>query len=438
MKRRTIFIGIFLFSVLLFSLNYGFTTAKSDTDDDGIDDKFEELNKREIDIVTEANEITIESIRKSDKKKDLISTNIVYDEEGLRFQIGYKPTLESDFLLLFGISFRELIEFNDTDLNGIYNPEVDQTIQNFSIGEFSPHIYENSTYPSGSVLHHFQIQTENNTFTAHIYFSEEFTLIENALILPTQARINIEISNFTYNNCNSQLALYTRLISEADYQIQEHTEDEKHNYAENEEGAITTIEKYVGFFTWNNIAKVDNVSKSVNTSEIMPDPLEENAKKIYINYPYGDQIYHYSKFGIEGLLIFEQATSLIPIIVFVSIIGALSVVAVYSIYQYKKNKLPTKIRKRPGEDDYIEFLQDDDFDYLFDSELALQILQQEGAIEKLYNKGDINVTAISLNFYETINKFGFKENEKQEFIKEMLSLPPQERELILKEMIRNP
>ncbi|MFW9941881.1 MAG: hypothetical protein ACFFFT_12635 [Candidatus Thorarchaeota archaeon] len=434
MKRRTVFIGLFLCNILLFISICGFSTAKSDTDGDGIDDKFEELNKREIDLVIEANEISIESISKNDERKDLISTNIVYDEDGLRFQIGYKPTLESDFTLLFGISFRELIEFVDTDLNGIYNPEVDPTIQNFSIGEFIPHVYENSTYPSGSVLHHFQIQTENKTFTAHIYFAEEFVLLEDTLLLPTQARINIEISNFTYLNSSSQLALYTRLDSEAEYQIQENTEDEKYGYAENEQGAITSLENLIGFFTWNNIAKIDNASKNVLISGIVPDTHEENTDMLFINYPYGIQINHYSKIGFQGLLIFEKTTSFLPIVIFVLILGALSVVALYSIYHYKKHKLPSHIQKRPGEDDYLEFLEDDDFDYLFDSSVALQILQREGAIEKLYHKGDINITAISADFYEIINQFGFKESEKQEFVKEMLSLSPKERELILKEM----
>jgi hypothetical protein len=437
MKRGTVFIGLFLFSILFFTPICGFTAAKSDTDGDGIDDNFEELNKREIDLVIEANEISIESIRKSDKNKDLISTNIVYDEDGLRFQIGYKPTLESDFILLFGISFRELIEFVDKDLNGIYNPEVDDTIQNFSIGEFSPHVYENSTCPSGSVLHHLQIQTENDTFTAHIYFAEEFTLLEDTLLLPTQARINIEISNFTYLNSSSQLALYTRLDSETDYQIQENTEDEKYGYAEHEQGAITSIENLIGFFTWNNIAKIDNTSKNVLTSEIIPDTHQETADMLYINYPYGQQINHYSKIGFEGLLKFEKTTSFLPIVIFALILGALSLVAAYSIYHYKKHKLPSHIQKRPGEDDYLEFLEEDDFDFLFDSELALQILEREGAIEKLYNKGDINITAITVDFYEMIDQFGFKETEKQEFIKEMLSLSPQERQLILEEMIKS-
>ena len=63
------------------------------------------------------------------------------------------------------------------------------------------------------------------------------------------------------------------------------------------------------------------------------------------------------------------------------------------------------------------------------------MLGEEGGIEKLYFKGDLNITAVSADFYDKVNQFGFEENEKTQFIKEMLSLPPRERELILKEMI---
>ncbi len=72
---------------------------------------------------------------------------------------------------------------------------------------------------------------------------------------------------------------------------------------------------------------------------------------------------------------------------------------------------------------------------LFDTKVALQILEEEDAIRNLYDKGDINITAISNDFYETIDNFGFKGNEKSEFIKEMLSLRPFEREVILRDML---
>jgi hypothetical protein len=435
MNKKIIIIGVFLLSSLLFSINCGFTTAFSDADEDSIDDEFEHLNKREIEYVIDGNEISVESIRKGDKKKDLISTIIVYNEDGVQFQIGYKSTLESEYDIIFRITFREIIEYIDMDMDDIYNPEIDQNIQNFSLNEFSPLLYENSTCPSGSVIHHFQIQTENQTFIAHIYFAEEFTLVENALILPSQVRINIEISNFTYVNTSSQLALYTRLDSETNFEIQEDTEDEINGYAENEKEVITSTDGKVGFLSWNGDAKIDNFSKNVLSSEITPDDHIGTSEKLYNNYLNGTQIFHSYKIGIEDMLIYVTNPSPIPLMIFIIVIGALSAVVSYSIYHARQQERITKSHKRPGEEDYMEILESEEIDYLFDSKLALQILEEKDAIEKLYNKGEISLTIISSDFYEKIDKLGIPKDEKEEFIKEMLSLHPKERDLFLQELM---
>ncbi|MFX1280817.1 MAG: hypothetical protein ACFFA3_15685 [Promethearchaeota archaeon] len=435
MKKSKKLMGILFFSVLLIIITCKFTIASNDKDGDGIDDKLEQLNKREIDYTIEGSEISIESVRNGDHRKDLISTTIVCSEDGIQFLIGYKSNLESDFELMFSITFREIIEFIDNDENGIYNPEVDKNIQNFSLNEFSPIYYENSTDDYGSVIHYFRIQTVNETFTAHIYFSEEFSLLENTLILPTQAIINIEISNFPYLNFSSQLSLYTRLESEGNYERQEDTEDERNKYAENEQGVMTTMGDDIGFFTWKENAKIDNFPETVVSSEILPDDHIESAEKLYINYMNGTHISHSAKIGIEGLLVIPQSSSLIPIIVISLVIGALSVISVYSIIHTNKQDLPTKDYKRPGEEDYTEILEADLYDSLFDSTLALQIFEEKGAIEKLYHKGDINITTISSDFFEKVNNLGLEKGDQQNFIREMLSIPPKERELFLKEMI---
>lgn len=434
MKKTKKILGIFLIGVILVCSSSGFTVADVDSDDDNIDDNLEALNKREIDVTIEANEIYLESIRKSENKRDLIMANIVYDADGIRFQVGYKSNLEEEFELLFSISFHKLIEFVDIDFDGVYDPEIDHSIQNYSINDFSPVFYQNSTCPSGSLLHHFQIQTENETFSADIYFAEEFTLVNSKLLLPTQAKIDISIANFTFLNSSSQLALFSTLQSETTFERQETTEDEVNGYAENEEGVITTTEKYVGFYTWNENATVDDILKNVRTSEILEDLYIENTQIIYHNYPRGDTTYHSFKIGIEGILLFETG-SLLPLIVFAIIIGALSSVAAYSLYHARIKKKPSKIRRREGEKAYLDLFEEDEYETLFDSKLALQVLEGEDAIDKLYHKGDINITVVSEDFYEVIDQTGLEESEKLDFIKDMLSLSPHERDLILKDMI---
>ena len=64
----------------------------------------------------------------------------------------------------------------------------------------------------------------------------------------------------------------------------------------------------------------------------------------------------------------------------------------------------------------------------------LQIFEEENAIDRISKLGDINLTAISEDFLETINTFDWEYDEKEEFIKELLALTPKERKEILNEM----
>ncbi|MFX0076496.1 MAG: hypothetical protein ACFE96_13725 [Candidatus Hermodarchaeota archaeon] len=440
-KNRALLVSVLLIVILLFNVNSGYSRAidssigtSSDADKDGIDDNFEKLNERKVEIEYTANEATIVSSGLSNDKKDQITIEIALSEEGILFQTSYKPNPESECKLTYGIIFYALIEFVDIDFDGNYNPEIDQYIQNLTLGEFSPIFYEKTVIKGERYLHKLGISTDNKNFSLEVYIAEEFTLIDNFLITPTQARVMVEIANFKYVNGSSQLALYTRLDPEGDYLEQEKTEDEENGYASNEAGITTTMNDFTGFFTWNESAIVDDKLKNVVTGEILPDEYMENGKKLYISYNRGFLIRHYTKIGIEDLLITEEFPFL-SVFFLVLAIGAASSIVVYSYYHKKKSKLPMKTDNRYREEKPITVVQNDGTSELFDNKLALQILEGECAIEKLYSKGDINITAISEDFYETIESFGLKRSERAEFIREMLSLPPIERELILREMI---
>jgi len=451
MKKRALWVGCFLFTILLFNFSIGFAAALTDdnpfvlsglnekitfddVDNDGINDNFEDLNKRKIEVDIFDNEATIQSIREGVETKDLIRTDIVSGDYGVKIQIGYKSNLETDFEITFGITFRELIEFIDTDFNGMYDPEVDQRIQNYTLKDFLPISYEKVVIQDERYLHHLRIQTVSKNFTLNIYFAEEFTVVENSLISPTQAKIDIEIENFNYLNGSSQIALYTSLDSEKAFQRHNDTEDEENGYAKTEIGLATIVNDYTGFFSWNESGIIDEASQSIIVSEILPDDFVENGNKVYLNYPRGVNIYHSSKIGIEDLLITEEFP-LLGLVLLLIAISAVSSIVAYSVYHREKSKPRAKAERRGRDKNRVLKSQRHEPVMLFDSKLALQILEEEDAIRNLYDKGDINITAISNDFYETVDNFGFKGNEKSEFIKEMLNLRPFEREVILREML---
>lgn len=455
MKNKLLLIYIFLLSIFIFNLNFGFYIATDvhekgindedgevfnfnseiDDDNDGIDDNFEEMNKRDIEIHIVENEIEIESIRRSDKKKDEIRIFITYDEDGISLEIKYRSKFESEteFELEFGILFRGLIEYVDLNENGVFDKEIDQIIQDVLFNSFQPVIYKTLSICCDSTLHYLKIRTKNNIFTAHIYFVEEFAIIENSLITPTQTKIDIEISNFDYINESSQLALYTRLVSEVDYEEKEETEDEKEGYALNEKGVITTINDYTGFFTWNESATIDESSNKILISEIMTD---ENAQILYINYPHGKDIYHDPKLGIENLLIpITEPFFTTDLIILTLIIGAISIGAAYLVYSGVKHQFPTINNKSDREKYFRKNFQKDKIKEPYNGKLALLILEGENAIEQLSQIENIDITVLPEDFFEIINHFYWEENEKSEFINEMLALSLFERQSILGEML---
>jgi hypothetical protein len=161
-----------------------------------------------------------------------------------------------------------------------------------------------------TTLHYIIFTTSDDVFTAHIYFVEEFDIINGTLITPSETKIDIEINNYNYLNGSSQLALYTKLESEVEYEMEEETEDEELGYAEDESSTYTMINSHVGFFSWKENATIDGVSKGVLVSQIEDDDIEPNEEKIYLNYPKGINIYHDPKVGIAGLFSSASTTTI--------------------------------------------------------------------------------------------------------------------------------
>lgn len=432
-KTKYYLIGYFLIGFLFLSLNYGFVIASGDDDNDGIDDNFEEINKRDIEIEITENEAQVKSIRRSDKKKDEIKFDIGYNEGGISIELRYRSEIESkpeaEFELEFGIIFREIIEYIDVNDNDIYDHEVDEFIGDYGINLFQPLVYTTYNISNNSALHYILINSTDGVFATHMYFTEEFVIVNDTLITPTQVKIDIEVSNYDYINESSRLSLYTLLNSEVCYKEEEDTEDENKFYAANETGITTTINNYTGYFTWKEKAIINEIPTIISVSEINVDDCKENEQKLYINYPSGDIIFHDTKLGIEGLLISitESEFPLLPFIL-IFIIGAVSASVAYSVYYHGKHKAPTKTKRVYREEDFIE---------PYNGKLALQILEGENAIEKLYSIENINITSLTEDFIETINRFDWDRNEKRLFIREMLSLSPFERDLMLRDMLKS-
>jgi hypothetical protein len=456
MKKKYYLIGIFLFCLLI--LSFGSENIVADVnDDDGVDDSFEDINERDIDIEFDDENpygIEIETVLRTGSQIDEIEFELTNTSDGFSVETEYEQeTGSNEFELSFKITFVSIIEYNDTNGDGMYNDSNDQFVKELKLDDFQPTIYNNITIPqTTNNLHYFIVNTTDGNFTAHIFIAEEFCRVNGTLLTPNQIKLDIEISNFSYDQSDSLLALNTTLKSEEEYEEDDDTEDEQRGYSENEEWLITNANDTTGYFSWNKSANVDGKIKNViigNRTNM------GEYERLYINYPNGTHIYHDPKIGIAWILKpiplsnggsgggSSSAKSAMPILNIIYILALVLIIgasiAATSIYHYQRKKnLAIFYESEREESSGILTVRDKSSGkILMESRIKgelLQVFEGENALENLSQLSDLNITAISQDFIDEIDQFDWEEIDKREFIKEMLALTPKERKAILEEM----
>ncbi len=422
MKKRSFFFSLFILGIVLFNFST-ITVMASDDDFDGIDDDYETLNSRNIAINFSSNEFEVESILRTGELKDRIRFDIRYDNNGIEIELQYNPEAEeSNIELEFSVSFHKLIEYVDIDDNGIYDNSTDQTIQEVELQDFSPINYSQIVLSPNTTLHYIKLSTIDEVFITHFYFSEEFTSINNSIISPTQSKINIEINNFNYTHASSQLALYVKLESEFDYDEKEETEDESLGFAYNETSIFTSNQSRTGFLSWKKSAIIDGNDSQILLSPIEVDDDSELDQKLYVNYPRGQNIYHDPKLGVEGILraiIHPSFPFYLTIIIIVLV--TLSISIVYATYHYRESLLPSIFLANEKKKEIQKLSK-------------VNLIKPNQKIEEMLT--NTQLTSVSPDFFNQVELLELNNEEKDEFIKEMLALNPFERKLILNEMLK--
>jgi hypothetical protein len=336
MNKKYNLLGFFLLGILLIT-SIGSVVAESDNDSDGVDDVFEEANKRDIGVEFGINEIKVESHLRNGNTVNEIELKVQYDTD-LSIEVSYESEFESEnsapeWELEFEVEFKKLIEFIDLNGNGMYEDSVDQFVQEIILNSFQPVNYTTSIISADTTLHYLIVNTTDGIFTAHIFFVEEFVFVNGTFVTPTQVKIDIEITDFNYLELDSQLALYVKLNSEGGYEEKEVTDDEEDGYATDEEGVYTQSGVYSGIFTWKENAIVDGVIMDVLASSVQVDDENETQQKIILNYPRGNHIYHDPKVGIN---VGQSSQSILPIILTGAVVSVIGVAVVVVIVVRKR------------------------------------------------------------------------------------------------------
>jgi hypothetical protein len=411
MKKKIFLLGILLFTVVILISNTDLVGAHDD-DGDHIDDDFEKLNIREFEIDLKSNEIEITSLLKTGENVDEIEFQILYNTDGIEFQVSYNSEYnsgeENHFEVEFSTTFKKLTEFIDINGNGMFDPISDNILQEIALNSFKPAIYSKEAISSQTFLHKITLNTTDDLFSLKMYFTEEFILKNDTLLIPMKPKIDIEINSFPFINESSNLALYISLDANENYEKHLETEDETYGYAVDEEELSTFQNQFTGIFSWVNSCQVDGFDNKVNSTALDTDDYSSDKQKMYLIYPQGIHIFHDPKIGLEGIfrVVSEPFPWLILIITSTLIGVGVSVTVPYYYYYRKKQSVNKEIRSES---------------VIIDEDLT-----------DLKNK---DLTIFSEEFLKTINTFEWDPNEKDAFINEMSALKPRERMNILKEML---
>lgn len=338
-----------------------------DADKDGIDDSIEEKYKREVNVWCETDVIKISSKQKTENSKDIIELKVKCGEWGVGISVYFgnyikaptnQPEIpyeskkisisggESEYILQselsFEVKFQEIIEYIDLNDNGIYDYKNDNSIQQYLLNSFQNISYSVIEVSNDTSLYYILINTTDGIYTTHIYFSDEFISVNEALITPTQIKIDIEITNFNYMNNSSQLALLMKLFSQETnyYKEREETYDEKEGYATEEKEVYIKNDNYNGIFSWKETAFIDSVEMPVLTNTLEFGDEHKSYQKLLFNYPRGNHIYHDPKIGISGLIgVSNSNPSLTPVIIIGTTGAVIGVATIAGIALHKRQRI---------------------------------------------------------------------------------------------------
>lgn len=370
-SRFAIFGTLFFIFLIFFVTSTNITVSKatitpsisssSNTDGlnvNGINESMQTLNQRNLNIISQtSNQIDINSQLKSNKNPDVISYKFLTGD-GLKLDVGYKPTVNSAVTQIqFQTTFSSIIEYQDNNQNGIYNPNVDTVIQQILLDHFTPISYSITTLNDSTELYHIKIQdnltlakgipgeTPNGTFIADIFIGTGFYQLNGSVITPTQFKLDLNINNFPFFNNTSRLAVMTSFNTQQHVVFSNKVQNDKGNNNKNE-NAVNILSSlssntYLGYFSWNQSAIVDGKSENVTTSGLTTQGSSNNEWAMSINYPHSNSISHDPKIGIAGIIRIPPINSLsfwnswknilVPIIIGVSLI-----IAIFSLMMTKQ------------------------------------------------------------------------------------------------------
>jgi hypothetical protein len=263
----------------------------------------EEKDKREVKVDVSQSKAVIESESKVAGREDELK--IEFDNGSHNFNFEYESEdKDRDLEAKIKVELFDLIEWRDTNGNGSYDPNVPtETVQKIGLGDLVSQSVRSTPIVVADV-HGVEVvgvssapaKYPNLTMTLKLRMFGEFLKFDGTALEPTAMKFDIGIKDFPFQRDDTSLALYAKVVMEA--------EDEAKKVVEKEEEAVgARTGKYISFFSWGTNVTVDGQPRTVGKTLIKHEEKSEAGEKelvseVYLLYPRGNNIVHDPKIGV--------------------------------------------------------------------------------------------------------------------------------------------
>lgn len=263
----------------------------------------QEKDKREVKVDVTESKAVIESESRVAHKGDELK--IEFDNGSHNFNFEYESEdagaeLEAEIK----VELFDLIEWRDVNRNGRYDPDLSgELVQKIGLGDLSPKslVYAPVEVAGNKGVKLVGVSADpakypNFTLTLTLHMFGEFLNFAGTSIEPTSMKFDIGIKGFPYQRDDTSLALYTKVVMEA--------EGEADKVGEKGDEAITArLGKYISFFSWETRATVDGQPKTVGKTLLKHEEKRQTGEselvnELYLLYPRGNDILHDPKLGV--------------------------------------------------------------------------------------------------------------------------------------------
>jgi len=356
-KDRRIFI-LFFYMILFLGVSSILVTATplsinpnspfKDKNNNGIDDRFERINERTVKVKKDSNRTIISSERKEGMRKDEIKfiIQILSNKTIITVEYSSKSGANREFKFIYEVL--GLLEYQDVNMDEIFDSDTDILVQNYSIQYNSSIAYQNTTVDD-VIVHYLQIFTLNQIFKINIVASEQFIKQNQITLIPNALKFDFIIKDFPFISNTSRIALHCSLVAETEFRLNSEEEITFGGIGGEENALSSHLTGVNGILSWNPTYLLNEQDRNCTMSII--SSIEENNEyktEFYLNYENGEYILHDPRLGIDGIYKFPISLILIYILIGIGILIVSGIGLVMSKEEYR-NYLINRILYRDKE-----------------------------------------------------------------------------------------